>query len=40
MDDTKELYKLYTYIEGGNDILNYDDLHVLINGKEYKYNYK
>ena len=39
MEDTKELYKLYTYIEGGNDILHYDDLHVLINGKEYKYNY-
>lgn len=39
MEDTKELYKLYTYIEGGNDILKYDDLHVLINGKEYKYDY-
>ena len=39
MEDIKELYKLYIYIEGGNDILKYDDLHVLINKKEYKYDY-
>lgn len=39
MEDNKELYKLYTYIEGGDEILNYSDLHVLINKEEYSYKY-
>lgn len=40
MEENKELHKLYTYIPGGNEILNYDDLLVVINGEKYKYKYQ
>lgn len=40
MEDNEKLFKHYIYIEGGNEILNYKDLFVLIDGIKYSYEFK